>query len=332
VSAIDGAQLNPSHTRYLLFGCENGFYDAFFVLPGDGTLSQIRLSYDSNPVLKGSFCGDGGAGIYTGGIPDVRLREVTHLSVTVSVTLPDHMESMPVFVALESTGGKESVRLVTVGEVKDGEWSTLLLDVDELPHDKSTAWMLTVYTDPSNANVEGGVSIYLLGVETVDAKGWFLRGGWTLTLLAVLLVALTAFLVWFFYAYSISRVPIGKTAEGRVRYAFKVKKKPHQPAHAQQSRPPLPKRVSPQGERAPLPKRPTQSAKPEGQNAAQSAPQPVAPKTPASAKPTRSATVGLEEFETFVRRPAAPTAEDASAPKTETALAPSDGDKGEDAE
>ena len=319
--AGDGTQLDASHKRNLLFGSENGFYDAFFVLPGDGTLSQIRLSYDSNPVLKGSFRGDGGAGMYTGGIPDARLRDVTRLCVTVSVTLPDHMASLPVFVALESTGGTEGVRLVAAGEVKDGEWSSLMLDVDDLPHEKSAEWMLTIYTDPSIAAEAGGVSLYLLGVETVDTKGWFLRGGWALTLLAVLLVALTAFLVWFFYTYSLSRVPIGKTAKGRTRYGFKVKKK-MQKHHAQQSRPPLPRREGEQRERAPLPRQPQ---KPTAETAA--------PKSaaPAASKP-RSTTVGLEEFETFVRRSPAPKREDSPAPKTEDAPTRESEDKGEDAE
>ena len=270
---------------------------------------------------------------YTDGIRGARLTGATKLSVTVSAKLPSGMERITVFVGLESARSAEKVCLLAEGEVENAVWSTMTIDIDGLARDKDDEWMLTIYTDPSNASAAGGIELYLLSVETVDTKGWFRRGGWVLTLLAVILVLLTAFVVWFFSTYTLSRVMIGRAADGRARYAWQIRRKTAQSTSPSHKRGAPPRGAPMSGNAATVAQaRPRQQKPPQDKHDASLPPkrpmQKPAPKptpqqnTSASAvrdgdkeaeirRRTKGMAVGLDEFESFVKKPVNSTAKPA---------------------
>ncbi|MBO5269452.1 MAG: hypothetical protein J6B77_01615 [Clostridia bacterium] len=197
----------PENSRStLLFGEGAGYGNAFSSLPGTGVVSIRRQHYDQSPILTATFDDAVGCGVYTSALSSAQLKGRNLLSVTVAAALPAGYTNVPLRLIIEENGaGKEIHSYTAEGIVTDGTWATIVFDIKEFASDlhSDTGLTLTLSLSDTGASAETPLTLYLSKVELYESQNWFVRGGWVLILVILILVALTIALVWFFQTYEV---------------------------------------------------------------------------------------------------------------------------------
>lgn len=198
----DGSSENSQGT--LLFGEGIGWGNAFSALPGSGSVAVRRQHYDTAPMLVATFESGVGSGIYTASIPASQIRKRNLLALTVTAALPAGHAGAEVQVSLFGQSRGKFLRYVGEGTVIDGQWTTMTFDVEEFASEIDGGQLtLTVSLLNTGATEDAPVTFYLSKVEVFETRSWFLRGGWILFLVLVILAALTVLAIWFFQTYEI---------------------------------------------------------------------------------------------------------------------------------
>lgn len=214
-SATTDASTIPENAQStLLFGDVVGWGNSFLPLPGSGVISIRRPSYDETPMLSATFESGIGCGIYTNALYGRAFRDRNKLAVTLSATLPEGYSSVEAEVILEAAAEDGSVRrYVGVGRLTAGSETTLIFDIADfakkLEDDRPV--LMTLSLIGSGATEESSATLSVLKIEAFETRSWFVRGGWIIFLVLVILIALTVLLIWFFHTYEVKWTPGART-------------------------------------------------------------------------------------------------------------------------
>lgn len=227
-ATTDLASIPENAQSTLLFGDTAGWGTAFSALPGSGVVSVRRTDYHSSPRLSAILDSGIGCGVYTSSIHGRALQGRNKLAVTLSAELPEGYSSTDAEVILESTDKNGAVlRYVGMGRLNEGNETTLILDIADfakkLDDDRAVSMTLTLFG--AGASAETPVTLSVARIEAFETQNWFIRGGWIFFLVALILIALTVLLIWFFHTYEIRWTPGARTRRFRKSDADSVKDK-----------------------------------------------------------------------------------------------------------
>lgn len=207
-----GEDAIPSHAQpTLIFGDGAGWGNAFSPLPGTGAVSVRRQHYDTTPLLVATFESGIGCGIYTSEISASQLKDREIFALTVTSALPEGYKTATVRVTLAGHSDSRFLRYTGEGTVTDGVWSTMRFDITDFASELGDGKLtLTVSLIHTGANADATATFYLSKVESLETQNWFMRGGWIVFFVIVLLVALTVLVIWFFQTYEVRWTPGGE--------------------------------------------------------------------------------------------------------------------------
>ena len=206
---LDSSTPTENMETTLLFGERAGWGNAFSALPGNGTVASKRPQYGMEPLLKATFESGLGSGIYTGRISGSQLRDREQLVVLMTVLLPEGHPTTKVMITLDGSANGELCRYIGSGELTHNVWETLAFDISEFTEqlDSNQAVTMTLSLIGTGSSATTPTELYLARIEVREAQNWFVRGGWIVFPVVLILIALAVLLVWFFHTYEIHWTP-----------------------------------------------------------------------------------------------------------------------------
>lgn len=188
-----------------LFGSAQGFGDSFSTFAGNGVLTLKRK--DGSLMLSGTYDKAGSAcGVYTEDIDVASLSESNKLMLRLYLALPAGVNEATVRFSLLSRGSHDRAALYGTATVPGNAWVDLTFDIEEFFSLLGTDDDLTLSVSFSETGVtaETPLTFYLLSVKVLETRSWFVRGGWIVSLVVLIALLITVFLVWFFHTYEVS--------------------------------------------------------------------------------------------------------------------------------